>query len=97
MERRDPVLSQVAYLMVVQRGDFDRFRFLSATFRDKSIQVMWDRRQRERRGATGLSGHDRRISDRRADPPVSWSNLGFLVTRQGGPATDPGDAGSAGG
>ncbi len=94
MERPDPVLSQVAYLMVVQRGHFDRYRFLRATFRDKAVQVVWDRRQAERRGQQGPSVQERRRSDRRSTPPPSWNNLGFLVTRR---AERGGDVGNVGG
>jgi hypothetical protein len=79
---RDPALSRVAYLMVVQRGDQDRFRFLSSTFRDRPVEVMWDRRVGDRRKAADASPVDRRSSDRRNSPPTSWNNLGFLVARR---------------
>ena len=32
-------LSRFAYLMVVQRGDHERYRFLSSTFRDRPVEV----------------------------------------------------------
>jgi hypothetical protein len=97
MERSDKALSRFAYLMVVQRGDHDRFRFLSATFRDRPVEVMFDRRTGERRtterrrldeeAAQGTAG-ERRSADRRSDdrrssqPPSSWDNLGFLIARR---------------
>jgi hypothetical protein len=81
MERVDPALSRVAYLMVVQRGDQDRFRFLRSTFGDRPVEVMWDRRLSDRRSSREASAVDRRAGDRRHTPPSSWNNLGFLVAR----------------
>ena len=82
MEDSTPGLREIAYLMVVQRGDQDRYRFLQTTFQDKPVEVMWDRRQGERRRATTSANLDRRRSDRRSDPPSSWGSLGFLVARR---------------
>jgi hypothetical protein len=84
MERRDSALSRFAYLMVVQRGDHDRYRFLSSTFGDRPVQVMWDRRVSDRRRSSDDPTHpaERRSGDRRHNPPTSWDNLGFLVARQ---------------
>jgi len=82
MERPDKALSRFAYLMVVQRGDHDRFRFLSATFRDRPVQVVWDRRVGDRRRSSEGTPADRRSGDRRNRPPASWDNLGFLVARR---------------
>jgi hypothetical protein len=82
MERADKALSRFAYLMVVQRGDQDRFRFLSATFQDRPVEVMWDRRIGDRRRSGEEPSVDRRVGDRRNRPPASWDNLGFLVARR---------------
>jgi hypothetical protein len=82
MDSGNSALSRFAYLMVVQRGDLDRFRFLSATFRDRPVEVMWDRRVGERRRSTNGPSVDRRAGDRRNTPPASWNNLGFLVARR---------------
>jgi hypothetical protein len=82
MERADKALSRFAYLMVVQRGDQDRFRFLSTTFRDRPVEVMWDRRVGDRRRSGEAASVDRRAGDRRNRPPSSWDNLGFLVARR---------------
>lgn len=87
MEREDAALSEVAYLMVVQRDHHDRFRFLRSTFIDRSVQVVWDRRTADRRRSSEGPAVDRRSGDRRHDPPSSWGNLGFLVARSaGGPS-----------
>jgi hypothetical protein len=82
MERADKALSRFAYLMVVQRGDHDRYRFLSSTFRDRPVEVVWDRRTGDRRRATDGPAVERRAGDRRTRPPASWDNLGFLVARR---------------
>jgi hypothetical protein len=74
-------LRQIAYLMVVQRGDEDRLRFLQSSFRDKPVHVMFDRRVGERRREGPPAGVERRRQDRRATPPPSWGTLGFLVAR----------------
>jgi hypothetical protein len=78
----DPALSKIAYLMVVHRGEHDRFRVLTSTFRDRPVEVMWDRRMADRRRAADGVSVDRRSSDRRQSPPSSWNNLGFLVARR---------------
>ena len=44
MESVDPDLARVAYLMIVQRGNHDRYRCLCSTFREKAVSVVWDRR-----------------------------------------------------
>ncbi|HEY3382656.1 MAG TPA: hypothetical protein VGK32_12855 [Vicinamibacterales bacterium] len=81
MDGSESVLSHIAYMMVVQRGDQERYRFLRTTFRDKPVEVVWDRRLGERRRRLDEAEADRRGHDRRSSPPTSWSNLGFLVTR----------------
>jgi hypothetical protein len=83
MEHVDPASSKAAYLMVVQRGDHERFRLLSSTFGDRPVEVMWDRRVSDRRKPGDGPSVDRRSADRRHSPPTSWKNLGFLVARRG--------------
>jgi hypothetical protein len=78
----DSALSRLAYLMVVQRGDQDRFHHLSTTFRDRPVEIVWDRRVGERRHAGDGARSDRRAGDRRNTPPTSWVNLGFLVAKR---------------
>jgi hypothetical protein len=82
MDPVDPAMSRLAYLMVVQRGDEDRFRFLCSTFRDRAVEVVWDRRMSDRRKSAGGPSVDRRSGDRRQSLPNSWNNLGFLVARR---------------
>ena len=82
MERVDPALSKLAYLMVVQRGEEDRFQMLRSTFRDRPVQVVWDQRVSERRKTVDGPSTDRRAGDRRQSPASSWNSLGFLVARR---------------
>jgi len=78
----DPVPPRPTYLMILQRGDDDRYAFLRSAFQDRPVLVMWDRRVGERRQTPpGAPPADRRKGDRRASPPTSWVNLGFLVAR----------------
>ena len=75
-------LSRFAYLMVVQRGDHERYRFLSSTFRDRPVEVVWDRRTGDRRRVSDDPAFERRAGDRRTRLPASWDALGFLVARR---------------
>ncbi len=89
MDSGDPALARIAYLMVVQRGELERFRFLCSTFRDPSVEVVWDRRVAERRATTMVPASDRRRADRRSSTPPSWNNLGFLVARRKSDTGEP--------
>jgi hypothetical protein len=82
MDRPDSSPSRFAYLMVVRRGDIDRVRFLSSTFRDRPVEVMSDRRTGDRRRTADNSVADRRAGDRRQRPPTTWDDLGFLIARR---------------
>jgi hypothetical protein len=82
IKRVDPALSRLAYVMVVQRGEHDRFRVLCSTFRDRPVEVIWDRRVSERRTPGDGPSVDHRTGDRRHSPQTSWNNLGFLVARR---------------
>ena len=72
-------------LIVVRRGHFATFELLNRTFSDDpDVQVVWDRRQRERRQT--LAGHgeeDRRAgSDRRRRPPTQWAQLNYMFASE---------------
>ncbi len=82
MDRPDSTPSRFAYLMVFRRGDLERLRVLSETFRDRPVDVMLDRRLGDRRRSGGAAAVDRRSGDRRQRPPTSWDDLGFLVARR---------------
>jgi hypothetical protein len=68
-------------LIVVRAGAVDRFAALRSAFAPEGVEVVWDRREGERRRSGGPSGSggDRRRRDRRGPVPASWALLDFLV------------------
>ena len=67
----------------VRRGEFQRYEELYKAFASGGPnEVTWDRRQRERRRTAQPNDVERRQADRRAPPPVSWTGLGFVVTKR---------------
>lgn len=71
------------YLMVVKRGDFQQFDHLHKTFAaTRPVQVVWDRRRRDRRdGQPAAVETERRLSERRGPAPASWTGLNFVVVQ----------------
>ena len=68
-------------LVVVRRGHFATFELLTRTFSDDpGVQIMWDRRIRERRqSADRLSNAERRAgNERRRVPPSEWKQLNYM-------------------
>ena len=68
-------------LVVVRRGHFATFELLTRTFSDDpGVQIMWDRRVRERRQSADRLGHEERRagSDRRRVPPSQWRQLNYM-------------------
>jgi hypothetical protein len=74
---------QSRYLIVVRRDQPDLFQaLLASTAGDPMVQVILDRRQRDRRVILRDVDTDRRRrADRRAAPDTLWLSRGFLVTR----------------
>jgi hypothetical protein len=68
-------------LVIVRRGHFATYELLTRTFaNDLSVQIIWDRRVRERRQASrGPADGERRQSDRRRVPPHQWGQLHYMV------------------
>ena len=68
-------------LIVVRRGHFATFELLNRTFSDDpDVQIIWDRRMKERRqSAEGPGQPDRRGGhDRRRVPPTQWAQLNYM-------------------
>lgn len=80
----------MAQLMIVRRGQTDRFRSLQETFGREPIAatVVWDRRESDRRGNVQSVADDRRRRDRRGPLPSTWNALDFLVVKPSQPATN---------
>jgi len=70
-------------LIIVRRGDRDRFRFLQDTYHSlSSVRVIWDRRVNERRGCEVPVAPDRRCAERRGLPPSTWERMGFIYLEE---------------
>ena len=65
--------------IVVRRGATRRFEALKEKTKELPVEVMWDRRQGDRRTAAGPEGSDRRQGDRRKKPPFTWDTADFAV------------------
>jgi len=75
-------MDQAHFLMIVRRGQIERYEFLEKAFTDEPIQVIWDRRIGERRGQTQPTSMDRRQGERRRQLPTSWDVLDFVVAKE---------------
>lgn len=65
-------------LFIVRRDQPDLFEHLRVHFSaDPEVQVLWDRRTRERRTESFRITPDRRRGERRGVLPESWSYPGF--------------------
>ena len=65
--------------LIVRRGALRRFHKLKEKTGDLPVEVMWDRRQSDRRAAPGKVVADRRGPDRRQKPPFTWDTSDFVV------------------
>ena len=65
--------------IVVRRGATRRFETLKEKTKEMPVEVMWDRRQGDRRTADDSVGSDRRQGDRRKKPPFTWEAADFAV------------------
>ena len=65
--------------LIVRRGALRRFHKLKEKTADLPIEVLWDRRQSDRRAASGKVPADRRSADRRQKPPFTWEVSDFVI------------------
>jgi hypothetical protein len=77
-----------ALLLIVRRGAFTRFHALKEKAADLKVVLEWDRRKGERRQGATAAGTERRVGDRRKQPPFTWETADFLVA---GETTVPDD------
>jgi hypothetical protein len=73
--------------MVVRRGALRRFESLKKQTAHLPVVVSWDRRQRDRRAASGDIARERRRTERRQQPAFTWELADFVVVDE--PAADP--------
>ncbi len=70
-------------LVIVQRGNLERFRALERAYRSSpSVHVIWDRRMGDRRQASSPVAQDRRRHERRGPPRASWTTGGYVFVEQ---------------
>ena len=74
-----------AYYAVVRRWDHAVYQIVRNQF--PAAQVIWDRRQGERRRAPQPTETEQRKGDRRRSPPSSWRTMGFVVVPGSGRRT----------
>lgn len=65
--------------LIVRRGAIRRFHKLKQKTADLPVEVMWDRRQQDRRATSGKVDGDRRNGDRRRTPPFTWDVSDFVI------------------
>jgi hypothetical protein len=75
------VVSPVVAL-IVRRGARQRFRKLKQKTTNLPVKVQWDRREAERRTASGAIDENRRKGDRRQPPPFTWDVGDFVVVER---------------
>ena len=78
-------VAAMGQLMIVRRGQTERYRSLQNTFGDAPInaKVIWDRREQNRRRQGAAADEERRRRDRRAPLPSTWASLDFVVAKPG--------------
>jgi hypothetical protein len=71
------------HVVVVRHGETELFKTLQQEFSHvPHVQVIWDRRSRQRRaGRVEAPGAERRQRDRRGRPPAMWEVQGYLLVR----------------
>ena len=65
--------------LIVRRGALRRFHKLKEKTADLPVEVMWDRRESDRRADSGKAPAERRGPDRRQKPPFTWDLSDFIV------------------
>ena len=68
--------------LIVRRGATTRYQKLKKKTADLPVEVVWDRRKKDRRTKTDNAGPDRRKSDRRQNPPFTWDLSDFVVVER---------------
>jgi hypothetical protein len=66
--------------MIVRRGANPRFEALKRKTKHLNVQVVWDRREGDRRHDTVAAiENERRLENRRRKPPFTWDVADFVV------------------
>jgi hypothetical protein len=65
--------------LIVKRGAVRRHAALKQKTADLAVDVLWDRREADRRAAADKVEDERRKADRRKKPPFTWDVADFAV------------------
>jgi hypothetical protein len=65
--------------LIVKRGALRRFDRLKREAAEFPVDVMWDRRQGQRRNAASHSTPEKRKRERRQPPAFTWEVADFVV------------------
>lgn len=84
MARDDPrgARRPATTVMIVRRGRDERHELLTQQFGASGVEIIWDRRQGERRRRDDSVPENLRRADRRRPPPALWSTMDFLVSER---------------
>jgi hypothetical protein len=74
--------------LIVRRGAVQRHASLKQKTADLEVDVLWDRREADRRAAADLVDDERRKADRRKKPPFTWDVADFAVAVERDPPKD---------
>ena len=72
--------------LVVRRGALRRFDTLKKKTAELPVDVLWDRRQEDRRTSMKETPAQRRQRERRQAPPFTWDLADFVVVEDETPA-----------
>jgi hypothetical protein len=78
-KQRRPIKAEAPVELVVRRGALRRFHQLTEKTAALPVQVLWDRRQTDRRAASTTQKSDQRKGERRQAPPYTWNVADFIV------------------
>ena len=74
-----PTASHPRTRLIVRRGAVKRHAALKQKTADLAVDVLWDRREADRRAAADKVEAERRSADRRKKPPFTWDVADFAV------------------
>ena len=74
--------------LIVKRGALQRHAALKQKTADLAVDVLWDRREAERRAAADGVDDERRKVERRKKPPFTWDVADFAVAVEPDPSKD---------
>ena len=66
--------------LILRRGmDGDYYRFMRIIADANGVELIVDRRNGDRRHGVRPNGVERRVTDRRGEPPATWPDEGFIA------------------